>query len=90
MLVSSGGICENYEVVGLVIGFASAGEGCSGGIDVVNAYQMALQRLQDNASTQGANGLIFVNFQNRTGIKPGCTGPSQSLEVFAWGTAVKI
>jgi uncharacterized protein YbjQ (UPF0145 family) len=90
MLTSSGAIDERYRVIGLVIGFASASEGCGGGIDVANAYQMALQRLQESAAAQGANGVIFVNFQNRTGVKAGCSGTSQSLDVFAWGTAVQI
>ncbi|MFO8041117.1 MAG: heavy metal-binding domain-containing protein [Sodalinema sp.] len=90
MIVSSGGICQDYEVMGLVVGFHSTAEGCSGKVDVSNAYQMALQRLQESAEAKGANGVIFVNFQNRPGTKAGCSTPTESLDIFAWGTAVKI
>lgn len=90
MIVSSGAVCQQYEVLGLVVGFASASEGCSGGIKVEDTYQMALKRLTESATAKGANGLIFVNFQNRVAINTGCIGPTQAFEVFAWGTAVKI
>lgn len=90
MIISSGGVCEQYQVLGLVVGFASVSEGCSSGVNVEGTYQTALRRLTESATAQGADGLIFVNFQNRVAVKPGCTGPSQAFEVFAWGTAVKF
>ncbi|MBO9998841.1 MAG: heavy metal-binding domain-containing protein [Cyanobacteria bacterium SID2] len=90
MIVSSGGIDQNYRVLGLVVGFASDTEGCSGGIAVENTYQSALKRLMESASAQGANGLLYVNFQNRFAATGGCSGPKQAFEVFAWGTAVQL
>jgi len=90
MIISSGGVCQQYQVLGLVVGFASVSEGCGGGIKVEDTYQVALKRLTESAVAKGADGLIFVNFQNRVAVKAGCTGTSQAFEVFAWGTAVKF
>ncbi|MEB3232154.1 MAG: hypothetical protein VKJ64_14185 [Leptolyngbyaceae bacterium] len=50
MLISSGAICQQYQVLDLVIGFASVSEGCSGGIQVEEAYRTALKRLRETAA----------------------------------------
>lgn len=87
MIVSSGGVWTKYQVIGLVVGFASKTEGCSG-TPIEPVYHLALKRLTEAAKQKGAAGLLFVNFQNRRAVSQGCTGPSQVFEVFAWGTAV--
>lgn len=89
VLVSSGDANRPFKVIGLVIGFASISEGCQGKIDVEGVYETALKRLTESAKGQGANGLLFVNFQNRVASAQGCSGPKQAFEVFAWGTAVQ-
>lgn len=88
--VSSGGISQPYQVLGIVIGFASTTDSCGSGVRVESTYQAALDRLVDSAVGKGANGLLFVSFQNRTAVAQGCAGPSQAFEVFAWGTAVRL
>lgn len=90
MKISSGGISRPYSVIGIVVGFASTTESCGSSIKVESTYQAALDRLVESASAKGANGLLFVNFQNRAAVAQGCTGPRQAFEVFAWGTAVRI
>jgi uncharacterized protein YbjQ (UPF0145 family) len=89
MLVSSGGVSHQFEVLGLVVGFASRTEGCGGNLDVERVYHLALKRLIESAKAMGAVGLLFVNFQNHFAVARGCTGPRQAFEVFAWGTAVQ-
>lgn len=89
MLLSAGDICEQYQTLGMVVGFASKTEGWGGGIKIEDAYATALDRLKDSAQAKGANAVIHINFQNRVGSSSGCGGQSQVLEVFAWGTAVK-
>jgi hypothetical protein len=88
--VSSGGISQPYQVIGIVIGFASTTDSCGSGVKVESTYQAALDRLVESAVGKGANGLLFVSFQNRTAVAQGCAGPSQAFEVFAWGTAVRL
>jgi outer membrane biosynthesis protein TonB len=90
VVVSSGAICEDYDVIGLVVGFASKSEGCGGSIPVEKVYQSALQRLIESAKAMQANGLIFVDFQNRVASQAGCGSPTQVFEVFAWGTAIRF
>ena len=90
MVISSGRICEVYETIGLVVGFASKAEGCSGQIDIEPTYRAALQRLVESAKAMKATGLIYVNFQNRVASRAGCGHSKQVFEVFAWGTAIRF
>jgi uncharacterized protein YbjQ (UPF0145 family) len=90
VIISSGRICEMYQTLGLVVGFASQSEGCNGPVQVEKTYRAALQRLIDSAAAMRANGLIYVNFQNRVASQTGCNGTKQVFEVFAWGTAVRL
>lgn len=90
IIVSSGAICADYTVLGMVIGFASKSEGCGGDIPVESVYTAALQRLTESARARYANGLIYVNFQNRVASTAGCGNAKQVFEVFAWGTAVRF
>lgn len=90
VIVSSGPICADYNVLGLIVGFASQTEGCNGTVAVERVYHMALQRLIEGARSRGANGLIHVNFQNRVASQAGCGSAKQVFEVFAWGTAIQF
>lgn len=90
MLVSSGAICESYSTIGLVLGFASRTDGCSGKLAVEDTYKAALCRCIESAKAKRANGLIYVSFQNRVASHAGCGTAQQVFEVFAWGTAVQI
>jgi len=90
MLTSSGSIEEEYETIGLVVGFASSRQTWRGTVDVPKAYKASLQSLVESARARGADGVIHVSFQNRVAIGPGCAGSKQVFEVFAWGTAVKL
>jgi hypothetical protein len=90
MKISSGGVSQPFRVIGIVIGFASTTESCGSGLKVEATYKAALDRLVESATAKGANGLLFVNFQNRAAVAQGCAGPTQAFEVFAWGTAVQL
>ena len=90
LTISSGGACQSYNVIGLVIGFASQTEGCGGGAPIESTYYLALKRLSEAARAKGASGLLFVNFQNRVAVAKNCGSYQQAFEVFAYGTAVNF
>ena len=87
-ILSSTTLAQDYDSLGLVIGFASKTEGCRGSIDVEKTYRQALDRLIESARSKSANGVIGVCFQNRVASTAACVGQQQVFEVFAWGTAV--
>ena len=89
MLISSGDANRPFKALGLVVGFASIVAGWQGKIFVEVVYETALKRLKENAKALDAEGILFVNFQNRFATAKGCGGPKQAFEVFSWGTAVQ-
>lgn len=84
MIVSSGAICEPYETIGLVVGFASSASS-------ETAFKRARERLLESAAAKQADALIHVHFQTNPSRGKGCALKNrQVLEVFAWGTAVRL
>ncbi len=90
MLVCSGNPGVPFRALGLVTGFASVAEGCSGTINIGGAYTRAVATMESAAQAMGANAIVYVGFQLEKSTAAGCTGPKSALEVFAYGTAAMV
>jgi uncharacterized protein YbjQ (UPF0145 family) len=90
MIASTGGISDPFDIVQVVIGFASQEEGCGGTIKTSAVYAEAYKRLLESASALKAEGVIFISFQNRFAVSQACGSSKQVFEVFSWGTAIRI
>lgn len=90
MLKAAGNINQPYEVIGVVVSFASQEQGCNGELSTEAAYRNAVKRLEQSATEAGGDALIHINFQNRMAVATRCTATKQVFEVCAWGTAVKL
>lgn len=85
-ITSAGDICEPYECLDLI----TASENSEGNFD----YQGALAILVNYAKKNGADGVIHVNFNERSavGTKKVCF-QDQSVTIFevrVWGTMIKL
>jgi len=85
-ITSAGDICETYECMDVITAFKSG----EGNFD----YPGALAFLVDQAKKNGADGLIHVNFNERSsvGTKKVCF-QDQSVTIFevrVWGTMIKV
>ena len=85
-ITSAGDICEPYESLELI----TAQKGSEGDFD----YQGALAFLVEHAKKNGADGIIHVQFNERSavGTKKVCF-QDQSVTIFevrAWGTMIKL
>lgn len=84
MITSAGDIKESYATLG--VGFASYS--AKGAFD----YTAALSKLTKFAQQNGADGVIYVSFNERSALgKEGCFGNDtvQIFEVRCWGTMIK-
>ena len=90
MITSTGGISDPFDVIQVVIGFASREEGCGGALKVSDVYGEAYKRLVESAAASRADGVIFISFQNRFAASQACSGSKQVFEVFSWGTAIRL
>jgi uncharacterized protein YbjQ (UPF0145 family) len=85
MITSAGDIKQNYESLGVLFASYSSKKSFE--------YLSALAQLQKFASEKGADGVIHVNFNERSALgKEGCFGNDtvQIFEVRCWGTMIKL
>ena len=97
MLIASGNINQEYEVLGLVHTVVvkqqnSAGcNGKGGGLPVQTAYTDAGQALHAAAIASGGDGVIHVGFDYRqSAVSIGCNNTKPTIEIYGWGTAIKL
>ena len=90
MLLSTGDIKDNYQVLDLVFASGNSTEGFLKNCQPIDAYQKVAQLLAKTASSIGADGVINIRFDFRVAATQGVFSPNQVFEVYAYGTAVKV
>jgi hypothetical protein len=91
LYTAAGNVNHPYQSLGIVIAVISRQEsGCSGGLPIGQALLDATDDLKRQAASRGANGLIHVSYMHRVSASPGCGGAKSNIEIYAWGTAVKL
>lgn len=97
MLIAAGNINQPYQVIGVVHAVAARTPktgGCSApsGLPIQDAYEEATATLARAAEKSGGNGLIHVSYDHRISTSTvGCGNNAQAvIEVYAWGTAVRV
>jgi hypothetical protein len=91
LYTAAGNVNHPYQSLGIVIAVISRQEsGCSGGLPMGQALLDATDDLKRQAASRGANGLIHVSYMHRVSASPGCGGAKSNIEIYAWGTAVKL
>jgi uncharacterized protein YbjQ (UPF0145 family) len=91
LYTAAGNVNHPYQSLGIVIAVVSRQQaGCSGGLPIEQAILDATDDLKRQAASRGANGLIHISYMHRVSTSPGCGAPTSNIEVYAWGTAVKL
>src|SRR5207249_362680 len=90
LYTAAGNVNHPYQSLGVVIVAISKQEGWGSGLPIEQALTAATNDLKRQAAARGANGLIHLSFMHRVSTSPGCGGTKANLEVYAWGTAVRL
>lgn len=97
MIVATGNINQDYEVIDVVHAQVSRGPKKPGffkapTLPVIDAYQTATQALVDAAKKLDGDGVINIGYDHRVVSTPaGCGGNASTvLEVTAWGTVIRL
>ena len=91
LYTAAGNVNHPYQSLGVVLAIVSRQQsGCSGGLPVGQALRDATDDLKRQAAARGANGVIHISYMHRVSTSPGCGGTSSNIEVYAWGTAIKL
>lgn len=80
---------SDYEIIGPIFSLASSTKNW-GMLDIDAAFDDSRENLKSIAMSNGANGVIGLQFEHRAALEQGWTKQKQVLEIFAYGTAVKV
>jgi len=90
LYTAAGNINHPYQSLGVVMAVIARQEGWGGGLPVAQAFKDATDDIKRQAASKGANGLIHISYMHRVSASQGCGGSKSNIEVYAWGTAVKL
>lgn len=90
MLLSTGDIKDNYQVIDLVFASGNSTESFLKNCNPMQAYQKVSQLLAQTAADAGADAVIHIRFDLRVTTTSGVFSPNQAFEVYGYGTAVKL
>ncbi len=79
-----------YEVIDSVFAIDSATEALFQGLDPGAAFDGVKQQLRVNCSELGGDAVINCSFEYRNVLAGGALGKKQGLEIFAYGTAIRL
>lgn len=90
IIIATGQIPEKYEVIDTIFAIDSSTAGFMSGVDPNKAFQAVKKQLKNSCQTLGGDAVIFCQFEYRNALADGFLGKKQALEIFAYGTAVRI
>jgi len=90
ILITTGDIKEDYEIIDAVFALDSCKEGVFKGADPNKAFDKVKDGLREKAKELGGHAVINCEFEYRVAVSQGFGGSKQVIEIFAYGTAVRL
>jgi tetratricopeptide (TPR) repeat protein len=91
IVISTGSINNDFEIIDTIFAMDSAKEGIFSGADPDKAFAKVKEQLKAKCKTLGGNAVLDCQFEYRFAVGEGLLGGSkQVIEIFAYGTVVKI
>lgn len=89
VVISTGAIQGNYEVLDTIFALGSGEAGVFTRAPD-NAFKGLKTELVSKCKALGGNAVIFCQFEYRITLNDGLFGKKQGIEIFAYGTAVRM
>lgn len=90
ILITTGDIKEDYEIIDAIFALDSCTEGVFKGADPNKAFDKVKNVLRKKANDLGGHAVINCQFEYRVAVSQGLIGSKQVIEIFAYGTAVRL
>lgn len=90
ILITTGDIKEDYEIIDAVFALDSCQEGIFKNADPNKAFDKVKDGLRKKAEELGGHAVINCQFEYRVAVTQGFGGSKQVIEIFAYGTAVRL
>ena len=86
MIISTGDLKQNYEIIDVVFAMDSHKGGLFSSVDPNKAFEGVKDELASKCQAAGGDAVINCQFEYRVAMD----GKKQVLEIFAYGTIVKL
>ncbi len=90
ILITTGDLKEDYEVIDAVFAIDACKEGFFSSADPNVAFDKVKNALRKKCSELGGHAVINCEFEYRVATSQGLVSTKQVIEIFAYGTAVRL
>lgn len=90
IIISTGGINKDYEIIDAIFAMDSHKEGFLMAADPNKAFEGVKQQLSSRCRALGGDAVINCEFEYRVAVGDGLMSKKQVMEIFAYGTVVKL
>lgn len=90
IIVATGDIKQNYEIIDTIFAIDAHKEGFLQAADPNKAFEGVKEQLKKKCKALGGDGVINCQFEYRVAVANGVVSKKQVLEIFAYGTAIKL
>ena len=90
ILITTGDIKEDYEIIDAIFALDSCQEGIFTGADPNKAFDKVKNVLRKKCDELGGHAVINCQFEYRVAVNHGMISNKQVIEIFAYGTAVRL
>lgn len=89
IVISTGGINRNFEIVDAIFAVDSHKEGFLMAADPNKAFEGVKKQLIDKCRSLDGDAVINCEFEYRVAVGDGLMSKKQVMEIFAYGTVIK-
>lgn len=90
MLITTGPINCDYTIIDTIFAVDSNKQGFWSGVDPNKAFEGVKLQLTKKCQALGGDAVISCQFEYRNALAEGAFSKKQVIEIFAYGTAVKL
>ena len=90
MIIATGDIKQNYSIIDTIFAMDSHKEGFLSGTDPNKAFEGVKNQLSKKCKALGGDAVINCQFEYRVAVGDGLVSKKQVIEIFAYGTVVKL
>lgn len=88
--ISTGDLKEEYEILDTIFAMDSHQAGFFSSADPAKAFEGVKGQLRERGYDLGAHAVISCQFEYRVAVATSGLSPKQCIELFAYGTAVRL
>ena len=90
IIISTGDVRQNYEIIDTIFALDSHKAGFFSTAEPHKAFAGVTKQLKDQCKKLKGNAVINCQFEYRNALDSGVFGSKQVIEIFAYGTVVRL